>query len=152
MPVKDKTVEALHDPVQFKKCLGMEKYYPDYLIFFKKEMQDKGWQNVVNEYLFKGDERAEDLLVRLYASKSFSCVVLKSTMLIKASRFPAPVDTPRLRHRISTTSYHSRSTRSSLLPRFMDRKFSPSGRGACHQQPIQVSSGSPRRDSCRQRT
>lgn len=67
MPVEEKAVEALHDPVQFQKFLGKEKYYPDYLVFFRKEMETKGWKNVVNEYLFKGDERAEDLLVRLYA-------------------------------------------------------------------------------------
>jgi len=30
-------------------------------------MEEKGWQNVLQEYLFKGDERAEDMLVRMYA-------------------------------------------------------------------------------------
>lgn len=71
MPVEQTAVEALNDPAQFSKFLGKEKYYPDYLVFFKTEMKTKGWQNVVNEYLFKGDERAEDLLVRLYAGNYF---------------------------------------------------------------------------------
>jgi hypothetical protein len=69
MAVEEKDVEALYDPTQFSKFLGNEKYYPDYLVFFAKEMEAKGWQNVLNEYLFKGDERAEDLLVRLHAGK-----------------------------------------------------------------------------------
>jgi Questin oxidase-like len=69
MPVEEKAVEALHDPTKFTQFFGKEKYYPDYLVFFAKEMETKGWQNVLNEYLFKGDKRAEDLLVRLHAGK-----------------------------------------------------------------------------------
>jgi hypothetical protein len=34
-------------------------------------MEAKGWQNVLNEYLFKGDERSEDFLVRLHAGEQF---------------------------------------------------------------------------------
>jgi len=65
--LEDKVVEAMHDAAKFKECLGDEKYYRDFLLFFQKEMEEKGLQNVVNEYLFKGDERADDMLVRLYA-------------------------------------------------------------------------------------
>ncbi|QDS68659.1 hypothetical protein FKW77_001977 [Venturia effusa] len=65
LPVKAEDVEALHDPAQFKKCLGKEKYYADYLAFFKREMEREGWHNVVNTYLFKGDEQADDLLRRV---------------------------------------------------------------------------------------
>ncbi|KAF2841341.1 hypothetical protein M501DRAFT_544037 [Patellaria atrata CBS 101060] len=64
---EEKVVEDMHDPAKFKKYLGDQKYYYDFLVFFQYEMEAKGWQNVVNEYLFGGDERAEDLLVRLYA-------------------------------------------------------------------------------------
>lgn len=57
----------MHDPARFATYLGKEKYYHDFLKFFQLEMDSKGWQNVVNEYLFKGDERADDMLVRLFA-------------------------------------------------------------------------------------
>jgi len=65
--LEEKVVEAMHDPAKFKKCLGNEKYYHDFLIFFQKEMEEKGWQNVINDYVLKGDERADDMLTRLYA-------------------------------------------------------------------------------------
>jgi len=31
----------------------------------QNEMEKKGWENVLNEYVFAGDERADDLLGRL---------------------------------------------------------------------------------------
>ena len=54
---------------QAKKYLGKEQYYPDFLLFFQREMERLGgWQPVLNEYLFKpNDPRAEDMLIRLYA-------------------------------------------------------------------------------------
>ncbi|KAF2803118.1 uncharacterized protein BDZ99DRAFT_427605 [Mytilinidion resinicola] len=60
-------IDDMHDPDRFKSYLGKEKYYRDFLVFFEKEIEQKGWENVLNEYVFAGDERAEDLLVRMYA-------------------------------------------------------------------------------------
>lgn len=57
----------MSDPAKFKQHLGDEEYYHDYLIFFQQEMRVKGWQAVVNEYLFAGDDRADGLLVRTFA-------------------------------------------------------------------------------------
>ena len=62
--------EDMKSPEQFKKFLGKGKYYSEFLFFFKKEMADKGWENVLNEFLFSGDERAEDLLGRVFAGTS----------------------------------------------------------------------------------
>jgi hypothetical protein len=59
----------MHDPAKFKQCLGKQQYYHDYLIFFQKEMEEKGWENVVNEYLFSRSEQADDLLVRTFGGK-----------------------------------------------------------------------------------
>lgn len=59
----------MSDPDNFKKYLGKEQYHRDFLIFFEQEMDKKGWENVVNEYLFAGDERADDMLVRMYAGE-----------------------------------------------------------------------------------
>lgn len=57
----------MNNPDQFKRCLGDERNYHDYLEYFQSEMESKGWQAALNEYLFSGDERADDMLVRLYA-------------------------------------------------------------------------------------
>jgi hypothetical protein len=60
----------MHDPAKFKQSLGKQEYYHDYLVFFQKEMEEKGWGNVVNEYLFSRTEQAEDLLARLFGGMS----------------------------------------------------------------------------------
>lgn len=60
----------MHDPAMFKRYLGKEDYYHDFLVFFQKEMEVKGWQNVIKEYLFSEDERADDMLVRMFAGWS----------------------------------------------------------------------------------
>ncbi|KAI6838676.1 hypothetical protein KC340_g3891 [Hortaea werneckii] len=65
-PLDDNLLAQLHDPEKFSSCLGKERYYHDFLVFFQKEMSDLGWQNVVNKYLLAGDERADDLLARLF--------------------------------------------------------------------------------------
>lgn len=49
------------------KYLGKEEFYPDFLQYFQTIIQEKGYESVVNEYLFKGDAAANDLLLRLHA-------------------------------------------------------------------------------------
>ncbi|KZM27933.1 uncharacterized protein EKO05_0010063 [Ascochyta rabiei] len=66
-PLKDSIVDDMHDPERFKTYLGKEQYYHDFLMFFQKEIDAKTWQEVLNEYVFARDERAEDLLSRMYA-------------------------------------------------------------------------------------
>jgi len=56
----------MHDQKKYKTYLGSEKYYHDFLVFFQEEMDWKGWQEVLNQYMFKGDERADDMLVRMF--------------------------------------------------------------------------------------
>jgi hypothetical protein len=60
----------MSDPENFKKYLDNEKYYHEYLIFWQNEMEKKGWENVLNEYVFAGDERADGLLGRFYGGAS----------------------------------------------------------------------------------
>ena len=57
----------MSDPSHFQNYQGDEKYYHDYLEFFQQEMDAKGWQEILNEYLFAGDERADKLLARMFA-------------------------------------------------------------------------------------
>ncbi|KAI1423769.1 HypA protein [Xylaria sp. FL1777] len=61
-------IEELKDFELAKKKLGKEEYYTDFLAFFQKEIDEKGWQAVLSEYLFKGDERSEDMLFRMFSS------------------------------------------------------------------------------------
>lgn len=66
-PIEDKIIKDMADPDNFKKYLGQEKYFHDYVAFFEKEMDARGWQSVVSEYLFSRSSLAEDLLVRMFA-------------------------------------------------------------------------------------
>ncbi|KAL7913652.1 hypothetical protein GGI35DRAFT_438183 [Trichoderma velutinum] len=49
------------------RYLGKGKHYPDFLKFFQDEIEEKGWEKVLLEYVFKGDERSEALFGRLFA-------------------------------------------------------------------------------------
>lgn len=59
----------MNDPIKFKKYLGNRKYYQDFLVFFQRQIEEneEGWEGVLKEFLWKGDERADDLLVRTFA-------------------------------------------------------------------------------------
>jgi Questin oxidase-like len=57
---------VLEETELFEKCLGKEKYYQDFLVFWQNEFEKKGWEKVLNEYVFSGDERGDNLLGRFY--------------------------------------------------------------------------------------
>ncbi|KAK8135303.1 hypothetical protein PG984_003243 [Apiospora sp. TS-2023a] len=60
--------EELRDWDKAQPRLGKEQYYADWLVFFEHEIERLGgWQKALAEYMFKGDERSEDMLVRMYA-------------------------------------------------------------------------------------
>ncbi|KEF63694.1 uncharacterized protein A1O9_01672 [Exophiala aquamarina CBS 119918] len=65
--VQDRIVEDMTDREKFKQYLGKERYFHDYADYFRKDIDEKGWEAVLNEHLFAGDEHAERLLTRLYA-------------------------------------------------------------------------------------
>lgn len=60
-------MKNLHDREKFREYLENEKNYHAFLVFFEDEIELKGYQAVINEYCLKGDERADDMLGRLYA-------------------------------------------------------------------------------------
>nr|POE51515.1 oxidoreductase afly [Quercus suber] len=66
-PLDSARVVDMRDPKKFKEYLGNEKYYQDFLAFFKAEMESSSWQEVLQNYVFSGDERADDMLVRMFA-------------------------------------------------------------------------------------
>jgi hypothetical protein len=63
------SIADLQDVDKFMGHLGPEKHYSDFLIFFKEEIERSSWQEVLQRYLFAGDKRADDLLVRMYAGE-----------------------------------------------------------------------------------
>ena len=66
-PVERSTLEDLHDPSKFVSYLGNQKHYHTFLEFFQSEIEKDGWQDVLQKYLFAGDERADKMFVRMYA-------------------------------------------------------------------------------------
>ncbi len=69
LPLETRVVQDLNDHSKYHDYLENEKYYPDFLVFFQQEIDKKGWEAVINEYVLKGDELADDMLARMYAGE-----------------------------------------------------------------------------------
>lgn len=68
LPKQEEVVQDLFQTWDHAQAyLGKEKHYPNFLAFFQREIDAKGWEAVLSEYLFAGTPSADDLLVRLYA-------------------------------------------------------------------------------------
>lgn len=65
-PLREENVKAMSEPEGFKKFLGKAKYTHDYIEFFHREIEAKGVEVVMQEYLFSRSEIAEEMLARLY--------------------------------------------------------------------------------------
>ncbi len=71
VPVHGDPADELRDWTKARQYLGREKHYADFLVFFQHEIDRLGgWERTLQEYLFKGDERSEDLLIRMFAGQS----------------------------------------------------------------------------------
>lgn len=57
----------MQDPAFFKACLGKSRFYADFLVFFQEEIGKRGVEDVVREFVFRADERADDILARMYS-------------------------------------------------------------------------------------
>ncbi|KAL4917425.1 hypothetical protein BDW62DRAFT_201857 [Aspergillus aurantiobrunneus] len=60
-------VVQLRDRTFFKQCIGDLSYYDSFLRFFQDEIAQRGVPDVVNEYLFSGDEVSNDILGRMHS-------------------------------------------------------------------------------------
>lgn len=69
-PVDPSMVEALSDKEEFKRHLDNPDNWTHYLAFFQKEIETKGVAETLDEHLFAGDEHADLLMVRFFASTS----------------------------------------------------------------------------------
>ncbi|OKL58123.1 hypothetical protein UA08_06430 [Talaromyces atroroseus] len=67
LPFEQSIVTEMHNPERYKAYLGNEKHYHNFLVFFGEEISHKGWQEVLNDYVFNGDARADDMLVRMFS-------------------------------------------------------------------------------------
>lgn len=109
-PVQQKNVEDMSDRRKFKEFMGKEKYFHDYEAFFQNEIHAKGWQNVLQEQLFAGDEHADDMLIRMYAGKQPE---IPSKTPLTVARILSPNHTSGIWCRVRATGYHRRITGSS---------------------------------------
>ncbi|KAK2869685.1 hypothetical protein FQN49_003117 [Arthroderma sp. PD_2] len=66
LPVDDEIVKRLGNPDEFRKLAGKREQYPNFLEFFKQELETKGVGPVVQEYVFAGGEFADEMLARLF--------------------------------------------------------------------------------------
>ncbi|KAL4980873.1 hypothetical protein BDW66DRAFT_123393, partial [Aspergillus desertorum] len=66
LPMREDVVRSLYQKDKFREALGEEKNYPHFLEFFQCEIDKKGVETALNEYLFKQDEIAESMIARLF--------------------------------------------------------------------------------------
>ena len=66
----------LTDPAAFEAAEGKKSSYTDFLAFFESYIAEHGWQHTLEEFLFKGDERANRLLRKLGAGILHSLIQL----------------------------------------------------------------------------
>ncbi|KAK5940957.1 hypothetical protein PMZ80_006234 [Knufia obscura] len=68
-PVDKDTVSSMADPALFAKYLGNERYFHDYEIFFRKEIEkhNGNYGAMLKEQLLSDTPQAKDLLVRMFA-------------------------------------------------------------------------------------
>lgn len=59
-------IRKLSNKDEFKAYSGKREQYPNFFVFFQKEVDRKGIAGVINEYIFAGDEYADDMLIRLF--------------------------------------------------------------------------------------
>jgi hypothetical protein len=65
-PVLNQTVKNLSDSKLFVESTVNRSEYTNFLVFFEQEIEAKGWQAVVNEYLFSRTPVAEAMFAQLY--------------------------------------------------------------------------------------
>lgn len=62
-------VLELSNPTTFRKHLGDENYYKDYLKYFQDQIAEYGIPATLDKFCFCGDELAEDMFPRLFGGE-----------------------------------------------------------------------------------
>ncbi|KAG6004553.1 hypothetical protein E4U21_000937 [Claviceps maximensis] len=78
-PSRDTVVKELQNDWHSNapKYLGFGEYYCDFLMFFQLEIDNKGWQAVVNEFLGQDTSRSRDIVQRLFAGITHPLIQLQ---------------------------------------------------------------------------
>ena len=66
MVIQSNLVEDLAIDSVFKRCIGREENYRNYERFFLKQINEQGYQAVLQKYLVGGSDIANDMLNRIY--------------------------------------------------------------------------------------
>ncbi|KAF5018715.1 hypothetical protein F66182_9299 [Fusarium sp. NRRL 66182] len=66
MKPKDEVVHSLEHGSDWKQFLGRGRNYATFFRFFQDEIERIGWQETLQEYLFKDDARGRDMQSRLF--------------------------------------------------------------------------------------
>jgi hypothetical protein len=98
----------LANPVVFNESLGKDGCYGAFLHFFENEIISKGTAAVVREYLLKGDERADDILARMFTG-TFTTATPVPLPKPALNRPCTPHDPSRVRARVWPAQYRGRS-------------------------------------------
>ncbi|KAM0250884.1 hypothetical protein ACHAQJ_008462 [Trichoderma viride] len=101
--------QQLADPAEFKKCLGYSKYFNDYLLFFRKEIETHGIPTTVNTSIFGENERAVDMFDRIFQGYA---LVYKQPFLVAEALVSTAVHLPELRDFLPQTDRVAPSTAS----------------------------------------
>ncbi|KAG5918316.1 hypothetical protein E4U42_006890 [Claviceps africana] len=78
-PVDDTVVQELqHDwSANAPKYLGLAKHYSDFLRFFQLEIDNKGWEAVVGEFICQDTSKSRDIVQRLFAGIAHPMIQLQ---------------------------------------------------------------------------
>ncbi|KAI0127009.1 hypothetical protein BJ170DRAFT_426263 [Xylariales sp. AK1849] len=65
-PVDEEVIAELANEDGFRKHFSDVKQYANYLVFFEREIDAKGWKEVIQEYCFSRTRNAEAILARMF--------------------------------------------------------------------------------------
>ncbi|KAI1918004.1 hypothetical protein LOZ61_000119 [Ophidiomyces ophidiicola] len=66
LPADEGIVRKLSNKHEFRALAGKRDEYPHFLEFFQREIDSRGIEATVNEYLFNGDDFADEMLARAF--------------------------------------------------------------------------------------
>lgn len=67
--IQEALVLDMEDPKVFQRCLGKEENFRSFERFFMRLINEIGYEEVLQKYLFDRSQVADDILVRMYMGK-----------------------------------------------------------------------------------
>lgn len=75
-PVDEGVIRSFHDEAKFYEKIGDQTHYTNYLIFFERLIEERGWKDVINEYCFSRSRVADAMLIRMFDGAFHSIIHL----------------------------------------------------------------------------